>query len=360
MTVSSVQAGGGGDYTTLQTGENDTDVSSSTWELSVDDNSDYDETVTISGGTGTPTISNYFWLYANTSNSHAGSWDTGSARQQVDTASGHAFTIGSDFVRLSRWQVKQNSPGTSDEIGRLNAGVDDLLVERFIGWTDSATADTDGFYAANSAITATFVNFLLYGFTRCGLHQQNFTSGTSITSRWAVEHGSIYDCGASGETDGGGIRAETAGTTTSLTYVIYNTAVLATTDQDDYEHSGSNATSTKIDWTGSNNADSDGSIATRDADVGDTFDTNTQDSLVATTVWTDPANGDFTVVSAQGLDGNGTSFTSDDTRADVSVDIAGTARNGSTPSIGCFEVAAAGGLSIPVAMRTYRNMRMPV
>jgi len=349
MTVSSIVAAGGADYSTLQTWENDTVVTASTWEGSVDDNADYDETLTISGGTGTPTVSNYVWLYANTSNSHAGAWDTGKARQQVDTASGHAITVDSAFVRILRWQIKQNSPAGSDEAFRLNAGADDLLIERVIAWTDSTTVDTDGIYAGNSDISATIVNSLFYGWQRCGIHAQNFTG--NVTQRWAIEHCSFYNNGSASEPEAGGIRVRTTGAATSIIFIINNTAVLATSTKDDYEHTTSSGAAPggetiKVDWTGSNNADSDGSIAGGDisAEAGDTIDTNTQASLVATTVWTDPANGDFTVVNGQGLDDNGASFTSDDTRADVSVDIAGNARDGTTPDIGCFEeVAAASG-----------------
>lgn len=333
-------AGGGGDYSTIQAWENDTDVSGGFWKGVISDNSAYDETVTISGGTGTPTASNYVWLDVDASNRHAGAAGTGHGRMNIDTASGHAITVGADFVRISNLEIKQASPGASDEGIRVNGGVDDLLIEKCIIWTDSATADTDGVYAGNSSVTLTAVNCLLYGWQRAGFHQQNFNS-TTITSRWAIEHCSIYDCGVTGEASSGGIVCEADGTSTAITYVVNNTASLGN-DAAGEDYAFVSGTTTKVAWTGSNNADSDGSLANRANEAADTIDTNSQTPLVATTVWTAPGTGDFTVVNSQGLDDNGASFTSDDTRADVSVDIAGTSRDGTTPDIGCFEEAGAG------------------
>lgn len=326
----SIISGGGGDYSTIQTWENDTDVSGGFWKGEIQDSAAYDEAITIAGGTGTPTSSNYVWLTASLGNRHAGVAGTGHARVHTDTASGHAFTISSDFVRIEYLEVKLVTPGSSDECFHVNDNVNDLLLEKLYIWTDSATSDTDGIYAADDA-DLTVVNCILEGFDRAGFHAQNF-SGT-VTQTWNLAFNSLYDNRRNIY-----VRAQGAST---ITLDCFNNAALAptVTDYDVFD-----ATSeTSSDWTGSHNADSDNSIASRDANVEDTIDTNTQANLVATTVWTDPANGDFTVVSGQGLAGNGTaSFTAGDTRADTSVDIAGTTRS-NPPSIGAFDLGAAVG-----------------
>lgn len=73
----------------------------------------------------------------------------------------------------------------------------------------------------------------------------------------------------------------------------------------------------------------------------------------ANTEWTNPLTDDFTVVASGGLDAQGTAEAASWFTSLCATDFAGTAW-ASPPSVGCFEVVAAGGLSIPIARRRGR------
>ena len=349
----SIIAGGSGDYTTIQGWEDASDVSTGFWKGEINDNSAYDETVVIAGSTGTDSATNYVWLTGGASNSHVGVAGTSHARLATDTASGHCITVSEDYFRLSKLEIKQISPGTSDEGIRVTSNMNDVVLEKCIIWTDSATADTDGIYSGNWAVSSLNIdNCAVYGWARGGMNLQNYDS--SNTAEWNIDFCTIIGCGATGEVESGGIvNGEHSDSTTIIN--VYNTFCgdTASTYQDfnGYDHGGGGTPA----WTGTNNACTDGSL------TSEGIATNAQESLTVD----DSAQGSgsyFLVVSEVGgsedynlLDdsaankayGNAINRVGSepDARQDFSIDIVGNARSTASPGpdIGAFEFIASGG-----------------
>lgn len=170
--------------------------------------------------------------------------------------------------------------------------------------------------------------------------------GTSVVTG----HRSIASGSASSTT---GFLASSSGTLTlynCTAYVVYACYSSSSGTYTTYNCIGfvSNASNRPWDGTFSGDYNADNTSNSSYQAPG----SNSQNNLTATDELTNPANEDFTVKSTStGVKDNGYDYGSPYTDADI----AGNSMNG-TPDIGAFEYVA-GGTTIPVFMRNYRNMR---
>ena len=360
-TTNSIQTGGGGDYTTISGWEADSDVSAGRWIGEIDDSNDHlDESIVISGSTGTPDKDNFVWLKATGSNRPLGVYGGGST---VTDSSGHVFTVSEQFVVLEDIEIIQSGTGTSDECVRVTSGAEDLLISRSIlRMSGTATSQQDGIYGGNYSVTVHVDNCILDNFFRGGIHAQNFDgSGNHI---WNIDHCAVIHCGESDASQSaGGIAAEDSSSGT-VTMNLFNNwsisddlgGVASDFDED--------TTGGAVTWTGTDNIAGDTSAEAK-------F-TTSFDSVVL--IDTDPVSGENVHIGS--ISGNDLSITDEDTETvtqngatdragnesapqttngtalvqDLSLDIAHVARGTTTVSIGPFEFVEAGaGLSVPIA-----------
>ena len=255
MTTVSVIAAGGGDYTTIQLAVDDADVTSEAYIVEIQDSSSY-AAFTISGVTGTPSITNYVQVTVDSSNRHAGVFDTGKARV-VNTSSGtHCAVISTDFSFISWLQLHQDSAGSSDEGIRITSGINDVLIDYNIIIHDNGNSSTDGIYAGNWAMDASISNNIIYGWGRGSILGQNFSG--SNTQTWSIDHCTILQSATAGSADSGGItnRADSSATTVMN---VFNTFVGDTQSADEDFVETDNGTHT---WTGTHNGDTDDTSST--------------------------------------------------------------------------------------------------
>lgn len=338
--------GAGEAYTLVQTWENDTNVTSG-WKGIIVDSTNFDETLTISGGTGTPDATNYVWLEPDTSNRHAGVAGTGHARIDNTTSDTQAVLVQSDFVRIGFLEIKRSGAniGSSDEGLRFGNAVTDFLGESLYVWTTETDADTDGFYTADTGSAATtirLVNTIIEGWQRAGFHIQVTSSSPARDISVWMDWCSVYGCGASGEGESGAFNAQFSGSGHSGSLTTRNSAFMDTASTfDDISATGSSAEA-NFTLVATNCITSDASQTARDVDVPDVI-TGALESVTSSNVWTDAANGDFSLVASGDADGAGASISGSpaDSRADYTVDIAGVTRT--QDDIGAFTLAAAGG-----------------
>lgn len=362
MTTNNI--GSGQTYTTIQAWEDATVVTSSPWIGVIQDNANFDETVTFAGGTGTPDITNHVRLEVASGVRHLGVAGAG-ARIDNTSADTQAILISSNFVHIKDLEVTRSggSPGASDEGLRLSDGVTDVLLEKLLVHTALTAADTDGIYMGNDTdADVTILDCIIYGWTRAGIHYQNTTAAQDQTVGIRVDFASVYDCGAAGETESGGICSRANGDATVVTINIRNSAMMDTASTFDDWSAFDSKGDERSNWVCATNITSDASQSGRDLQVADVVTGALESKLIAN-VWTDAANGDFTVVASGDADAAGADISGAkaDSRGDYTTDIAGTSRHATTPSIGAFEIAAAGGgLSIPVAMGSYRQRHQSV
>lgn len=165
-----------------------------------------------------------------------------------------------------------------------------------------------------------------------------FTENLELT----VANNSVFRAGRNG------IRWEAADNTDGGTVNFHNNAVAGSADAD-YEQI--NGTAFTVNLTHNASDDVFGTSA-QDMSPGTPESTEWEDH------WTDPnasaGSIDLTVVSGGALDGNGTTGGKIPT-----TDILGNTRDGTSPSIGAFEVAAGGGVAgaySPVIERYYRTL----
>lgn len=320
--------------------------------ISIEDNSEYNENVTISGIAGTASSTAYLKITVASANRHSGVAGTGHARVRGSTNGSHVFTVSEDFTVIEYLEIQQDSTGGSDEGIRQTSGVDDCLYSRCIIWSDSSAVDTDGIYTGNWAATYSVDNCIIYGFNRGGIHCQNYNGSNAQTVN--IDHCTIYDCGTS-ESDEGGIVSYAAASGSGVTINVYNTASLDAdvAGRDFFDRQVTGTTT----WTGTHNACTDTSLSS----AGVSLTTGAQENL--TTTATTQASGSYFVVNSLTggsedlllLDdaagnkayGNGTDRigSEPDSRQDFSTDIAGNTRSTTSPApdIGASEYTSAGG-----------------
>jgi hypothetical protein len=266
--------------------------------------------------------------YVNVVGNFAGTkWDTTKYRLAVTSAT-RALYINDQYVRISHLQIS-NTGLTGDKdcvsIGTIAAGGSDIRITSC--YIRGSLADTgfglQGIIVSDADVTVYIVNTIV---AQTGDIADTGSFGISIANCTNVY---LYNCTVASCRIG---ISQSAGTVVATNCVVINTA---------------------NDFSGTITVDH---CASDDADG-----TNAQDFTAEATDWnkvfTDYANGDFTLknyTTSPCCVGTGT----DDPGAGLySDDITGTART-SVWDIGADEyVAAAGGLSIPVAMAHYMRRR---
>ncbi len=336
--------GSGQDYATITLWEADADVSDGYWQGIIMDNAEFNETVVVAGITGTPTIDNYVWLTVDASVRHSGVAGTG-ARIRGSTNGTHVFLLSENFCRIEYLEIQQDSSGNSDECIRFDASTNNHLISRCIIWSETTVGDQDGIYAGNWAIENVHIDHcIIYGFARAGIHAQNYNN--NVDQSWYIDFCTISDCGSIGESLSAGInsRADPSGSVNTMT--VYNTASIANAvGGDDWHVAGGFGI---VNWIGSNNADSDGTLTglmssgsqqnlTRTAvtqSTGDWFVVNNDTLATLDMTLLDDAAGNKPY--ANGISRVGSES---DVRQDFSFDIVGNLRSttGPAPDIGASE-----------------------
>ena len=347
MADQTFQIGTGETYTTIAGWEAASDVSTGFWKGELKDTAAYGG-VTISGVTGTPTISNYVWLSATSGNKHSGK--SGTTHARIEAAGAGAVTISDDFTRIDDIEIRLTGSNGSDEAIRITSGTNDVLISRSILWTSTNRADTDGVYTGNWAASYSMDNCIIYGFYRAGLNLQNHNNGFTTTAN--IDYCTIVKCGTSGEAESAAISTRTGASATN-NINVYNTGCFDTASTYDDFAAANDAGTTN--WAGTHNASSDASLTSRG------IATNAQESLTLTA--TTQSSGSYFVVQNitattedyQLLDeaagnlaiGNAVNRVGSepDARQDFSLDIVGNTRNTTSPSpdIGASDIFTAGG-----------------
>lgn len=264
--------------------------------------------VTVNGFTTSDTC--YLKILTNSANrAKASGWDTG--RYILNGGASYALNVYDNHVWIDGLQITANDTKYGVNVANIAAGA-------WLRVSNCRMQSSYGVVLADADETAYIWNCIFSGNNR-GVYA--FAAATSY----------IFNCTKSGGvTDGFEFDA---GTHSVKNCAVFNNA-------DDFDTTGATVT---IDY-----------CATDDGDG-----TNGQDFTAEATDWnkvfTDYANGDFTLkdyTTAPCCVGNGT----DDPGAGLySDDITGTART-SPWDIGAHEYAAAGGLSITVAMAHYERL----
>lgn len=336
-------------------------------KIEIIDNAEFNESVDISGISGTASITSYIELTAAVANRHSGVKGTGHARIRASDGN-HAITIEESFTYVHHLEIRQNGSGASDEgirVGNDGLSFTDILISYCIIWSNDATSDQDGIYAGSWSVTYSVDNCIIYGFNRGGLRSQQASgTGTQVVN---IDYLTIYNCGADNTSNDGGLHLRPQQSGASGTLNVFNTACIdcGVGNSSDYVETGSGT----ITWTGTNNVDTDGTLT----DVGIT--TNAQQNL--TTADTTQSSGSFFVVndltlgsedllllddaagnlaSENGIDRVGSE---PDSRQDFSLDIAGNTRSTTSPApdIGASEFTIDAVFNFPLqeAMRIVRH-----
>ena len=180
------------DYSTITLAEADvvnigtsgdlvSNVEAIVFELYAD--STFNEHVVVNHGGMTVDVTHNITYKAATGQQHDGTYGSGILLEP--STSGHAFSIEADHVHFQGLEVAPGS-AASDECFRVTSGVLGLRVDCCIlrPYTLGSTpSDQDGVYAGNYSVGSatypiTVTNCLLVGFTRAGLHAQDYSGNT--------------------------------------------------------------------------------------------------------------------------------------------------------------------------------------
>lgn len=204
--------------------------------------------ITIDGFTGN-SVTNYIKVHTSAAARHAGKAGTSGYRLITSTGGSHSIHVKEAYTRIEGLEIKQASTGSSDEGIRVETT--HAKIRNCVIWTDGATADQDGIFTGLWAITSLEIeNCIIYGWTRAGIHLQNYDQ--SYTQNVYVRNCTIYDCGASGETESGAINVRN-GASSTINITVYNTIGVDTASTySDFSYVGNDAT-----WSGTNNLTSD-------------------------------------------------------------------------------------------------------
>lgn len=356
--------GAAGDHTTVASAiswmqSNHTLGTDGIGKIEIIDAAEFNENVSISGVSGTASITSYIELTAASGVRHAGVAGTGHARIRGDSNGSHVITVSENYTHVHHLEIQQDSTGSSDEGIRVTSGITDVLISYCIIWTEQDVSSQDGVYGGNWGMGVAVDNCIIYGFNRAGLHAQLYNS--SNTQDWYSDHNTVYGCGT-------GLRADPEQPAATVNFTVYNTASLDnTTDYATDTHGGT------MNWSGTNNAATDGSLTT----IGLT--TGAQENL--TTSDTSQSSGSYFVVNdltagsedltllddeagnlatSNGTDRQGSE---PDSRQDFSVSIEGTSRPTSVVDIGASQVSIAAGAAThknPLGMPLYGPMGGPI
>ena len=343
----------GGDYSSIQAALDAADITSGRWIVEVDETAVFDEALTTGSITGTPTSSNHVVLRANADHRHNGTAGTG-ARISVDGAIGNGIYVTSNYMVIEGLEIELVSPSTSDECIRIQAS--NVLLSGLILHTASATADTSAAYVGNWDASFSIDDSIIYGFTRGGIHLQQFGSSTARTITANVDHCTIYDCGASGENESGAINVRSDNASDVITVNVYNTVGVNTPETEDFVDGaagGSGTPSGTVVWNGSHNVregsliDLDGTDNITDWQVASSGTSDTTQSSGSYVVFEDLTLGSESFLLLDEAAGNlaannGTNRqgSEPDARQDFSIDIQGYSRATTGVDIGAHSYGA--------------------
>ena len=246
--------GSGKDHATIALWEaNVGNFGSDIYEGVISTNDNFNEINTLTGGTGSPSITTYLHLTTAVANRHAGIAGTGHGRI-YNTNAGHVLQLDSAFCRLSWLDIQQDNSGDSDEGVRAKSGANDCLISYCIVWSDTSTANQDGIYTANWVVTNMRVdNCVVYGFDRADLHVQQWHT-TSRVVNWDIDHCSLLD------SELGCLRVESDGNSDNIDVDVFNTwgADCPTSPFSDGDNLTPGSTPDgSVTWVGSDNAVAD-------------------------------------------------------------------------------------------------------
>ena len=109
-TTVSVKKDGTGDYTTISSAEAASNVSTGYYKIEIQDAGQYNESVNISGATGTESISNYVWLTVASAYRHSGVGAT-SGHARIYDSSATVLTASDNFTRVEYLDIHNTSGG---------------------------------------------------------------------------------------------------------------------------------------------------------------------------------------------------------------------------------------------------------
>ncbi len=278
MTTKYIKASGG-DYTDIQTAV-DAYPGGAVWELIIDDSRNYDEVVTIDEGSD---ATDYIKITVSSANRHSGKEGAGHARvyPTSNPSTGRVFTVSDAGVIIEWLDIQLYSTDTSDEAIRYTHS---LTVNNCIIHATEHVDYQDGIYIPNESADLTVSQCYIYGFSRGGIHWQNYSG--SCSGDIDVNSTFIWNCGPAGEPDstsaGGIVVRSDLGTKNAN---VLNTSVLDCSGAySDYFSVGT------VTWGISYSIDSDNSITARDSGGTGNLPSRTL------TASTSPGTGDWVMV----------------------------------------------------------------
>lgn len=326
----------GGDYSTLasalsnaSTVANDTISIEGTWTV--------DDTTAASVSDDNITIQ------TDASSKHPGYYDTTTNHYRLVISSGNCITINNSTTIIDGVAMSLTSTTSSDEGVRVEG---DCTIKNCIIQATTATASQDGVYSWETTRTTTLENCMIYGFGRGG----SFPNSTSTGNVCNINSCTFWNNASTTSSYGGNITGR------DNTNNVFNTLCLGTTNHTDFNERSS------VTWGISYCVDTDNSIAT--------YDTGGAGNLASRTETdnTSPGAGDWVIVqnitsspydlrlvsNAENDAEDAHSVSSAEGLTIPSTDIVGTTR-ATAYEIGAFTIAAAGGLSIPIAAYHYNH-----
>ena len=319
----------------------------------IEDSAEFNERIVVDGISGTPSISAYLKITTALANRHTGAAGTGHARVK-DTVGDRAFDIYTSFTMVEGLEIQSDTGGGSDEAIRIRPNVFDVLITSSVLWTARSVSQQDGIYSGNWAMSAYVDNCIIYGWHRAGINMQNYSGDT--TQNWYIDHVTVYNCGGELSAGSGGIKIGSRFDEQIVFANVYNTVSVESPE----DFSNRTAGQGTNNWTGTHNADSDGSLSDLDVEIA----TNAQQNLVATDV--SQSSGSFAVfknltagsedltllddAGGNRLSGTGVSRAGSepDPRQDFTIDIVGNLRNLTAPNIGAFEFVPVASIQTPI------------
>jgi hypothetical protein len=334
-TTVSVKKDGTGDYTTISSAEAASDVSSGYYKIEIQDAGQYNESVNISGATGTESSSNYVWLTVASAYRHSGVAAT-SGHARIYDASATVVIASDNFTRVEYLDIHNTSGGAGHALRALSA--ENVLFSRCILRGNPGSSGMGCyFYTGSGSID----NCLIYQ-NRYGIYIYFIGTASNINIDACTSVNNTFHA----------VQSDTYGALT-----IYNGA-LGDSGTSDLKSSNSS-----IAWSGSHNAwDTDTSninnypavgVLTSSQDIssgGVTTTTTTANAMIVTDLT--PGSENYTPVPATGagsnlLLGNGINRqgSEPDSRQDFSTDIRGAARptTAGKIDIGAFQITTAAG-----------------
>ncbi len=330
------QTGGTPDFTSIQAALDVSDVTPGRYVVQVQDASTYVENLTVTGSTGTPSITNHVVIEADVGVYHAGV--LGSGMRVHPNGGGDVIMIREDFVHLLRLELVMDASGGNGE-DNVDLETGDTYVGTLVEMClldgqarVRRTRNGNNIHTDLRDHDITVYNSCLHDSDRCNIYHNRFGGSSNI--EFCTLYQSVVTTTADND-KGNYMASRTSG---SPARNVYNTVVANTTTGlpgEDYRNQGSGTPTDNA----SNNASGDASA------IGTGPIINLD--AVAATVWTDPANLDLSLLDTNSPlygAGDDRSATLPDPRITTAgIDITGATRP-NPPSIGAYDIAATGGV----------------